>query len=1284
MKAVSAGTLEIEFLTNVAKLKSDMDQAERAVASSTGSMGRSLATMNNGMRGVAQTSAAMRMSLAQIPDVISGLATGQRPMTILIQQGLQVYQVAQLAQGGVRGFAKEVAALALRFAPLLGVLAAVGAGLELFKSRMSDDEGLKAYANSLGLTHAEMKKLGDVSVTTGDIIKGTWRTLVQALDLGPPLLNAKKLLGEAADWAVAAFKSIAAGVYALFVGGYNTIVETWRQWPAALADLFVRAVNGAASAIEFLLNKSIDGVNAIAAGANKLTGTNIFGTIDHAQLARMNNEYAGAASKVGKTAANAFSSAYAEGLKGIASFSDKLFKNINDVARERIKKLADDMKADRASKKGRSAANDNFDPDKALGNAQFEQIRELNRLMDEFDRKREINVDLRPAAMAIGQWLKGLDAAVAFAADEKLEAARDSADRMAATADNLANSWGNVGRSIADAISALGNYKERQAEIDKLVATQQKSEQWGIKATADLQLNSLIGITDAAKNLFSQHSKGYKAMAAAEKALTIIQLARTAVDVAGGAARMFATLGPLAFPAVGAMLAVMASLGFSGGGSGGAAPSSNQGKGTVLGASDTESSSIKNSIEALSDIDRVTMQYSAQMAASLKSIESNIGGLAALLVRTGNISGATAGIKEGFSPSGLGSIFAPLGSVLKGIPILGDIAGLFSSLFGTKKKIVGSGIYGGSQDIASILNGGFDLQTYADIQKKKKFLGITTSTKYSTQYGGADPQVAQQFTLILKSFYEAIGAAAVPLGKSTNDVEKTLDSFVLNIGKIDFTGLSGDEIQKKLEAVFGAAADQMAEAAFPGIEKFQQVGEGAFETLTRVAMTVETVTSELNMLGLSSKSLGVNASMAIAGLFDSVDQMKSATQSYFETFYTTEEQTAIKTRQLSDVFTALGVAMPDSIAAYRSLVEAQDLTTDGGQKMYATLIQLAPAFAQIATAAQGATSAAAIVRERQDLEQKLLELQGDQTAIRAAELAKLDPSNRALMQRIYALQDEQAATEAATQAAQQAAAAQQAIADERAGLERQLLELQGNTAALRALDRAQINDSNKALFDQIQALKDQQAAQEAAAQAAQEAAQAAQEAAQKTDSLRQAWQSIGDTIEDEITRIRNLTGTNGTQSFAQLLGQFNAATEAARHGDQAAASSLPELSKAMLDAAAQVATSRQELDRVQAQTAASLETTLAMINTAAQASQAHTAPILGADTSAADSSNWWNSYAPANDGLVSEVRSLRDEVAGLRADQRIANAAMVSPLKKVARTLDDVTNGDQTINTVAA
>lgn len=79
------------------------------------------------------------------------------------------------------------------------------------------------------------------------------------------------------------------------------------------------------------------------------------------------------------------------------------------------------------------------------------------------------------------------------------------------------------------------------------------------------------------------------------------------------------------------------------------------------------------------------------------------------------------------------------------------------------------------------------------------------------------------------------------------------------------------------------------------------------------------------------------------------------------------------------------------------------------------------------------------------------------------------------------------------------------ILAERAQLERELLQVQGDTAAIRALERAQLDESNRALYDQIRALEDQQAAAEQAERAASAAAEAAATAAQR---MADAWAQL--------------------------------------------------------------------------------------------------------------------------------------------------------------------------------
>lgn len=805
--------------------------------------------------------------------------------------------------------------------------------------------------------------------------------------------------------------------------------------------------------------------------------------------------------------------------------------------------------------------------------------------------------------------------------NDSLTFAADKWDLIARNIDQagrgLSDAFGEAGSAVGDLATAYAGFQADRARLDAQheaqlkrwhgneAQTARENQKYALE-TSMLQVGAYGDMAQAAKGFFGEGTAGYQALAAAEKAFRAVEFALSVRAMAQDAAETVSAIAksgaraaahgveavakaiaslpfPLNIAAGAATAAVIASLGIAIGGAfggSGAKPApSNTGAGTVLGDTSAKSDSVKRAIDELKSVDTLTNVYSRQMLASLKSIDSQISGVASVIVRGGDIN-ASAGVTQGFKTNTIGkvasSIIDPFG-VFSKIPVLGDIIGgikgVISSLFGTRTDVTGSGIYGGPQSIGSINAGGFNGQAYSDVTKTKKFLGIVSGRSYSTEYGALDPNLSNQFTLILRSFNDAIKAAAVPLGESTDAIQQRLNGFVVNIGKIDLKGLTGEQIQEKLNAVFGAAADNMATAAFPLIAQFQKVGEGAFETLVRVASTVEQVSTSLDLLGTSTRNLGVGAKLGLADQFDSVSALNDAATAYFQAFYTSEEQAAAKTAQMGKVFASLGLAVPATLTAFRQLVEAQDLTSAAGQATYATLLKLAPAFADLQQSLQGAKSAADIMSERQDLERQMLELQGKTDEIRKLDLAKLDASNRALQLQVWAIQD-------------------------------------------------------------------------------------AQEAAKAADELRQAWSSVGDSIMDEVKRIRGLGDVGGANTFAGLLGQFNAATTAARGGDQDAAKSLPQLSQALLAAAANAATSRQELARVQAQTAASLEATYGAINKlGTTATATSNSALLAAAATAQTATSGSNDNTATIADLRSAIAALTDKVEQLRNDNNAGHAA---------------------------
>jgi hypothetical protein len=150
--------------------------------------------------------------------------------------------------------------------------------------------------------------------------------------------------------------------------------------------------------------------------------------------------------------------------------------------------------------------------------------------------------------------------------------------------------------------------------------------------------------------------------------------------------------------------------------------------------------------------------------------------------------------------------------------------------------------------------------------------------------------------------------------------------------------------------------------------------------------------------------------------------------------------------------------VPENKAAFRALVESIDMTTTAGQQLYAQLITLASPFAAVADVVE---------QQAAGLQQRIWQLTGDTKAIREAELAKIDPANRALQERVWALEDEQSAHQAMASAISGVSAASSSAVDSLASLSDALHSALGSagdetasaSAAARARAQAQLGSA---------------------------------------------------------------------------------------------------------------------------------------------------------------------------------------------------------------------------------
>ena len=298
----------------------------------------------------------------------------------------------------------------------------------------------------------------------------------------------------------------------------------------------------------------------------------------------------------------------------------------------------------------------------------------------------------------------------------------------------------------------------------------------------------------------------------------------------------------------------------------------NTGTGTVLGDATAQSESITNALSTLEDYAKPEYQTLLSMNNYLKNISDNIGGVTSLLIQQGGFSfgegyeGFDTGFKSNLSiNSGIMGVLNPISltnSLLKDIPILGEISGLFSNvinsvlggLFGktsVSQALTDSGIYFTDTLLTSAIQqmNGDAFQTIATTVKKKSWFSSSSKTSVSTYFQDLDNETNRQFSLVLDGLYNTVLLAGEALDSSAISTAASLENFVVSIGKISLNGKTGDEIQEALTSIFGAIGDDIASTAFPLLTAFQGVGEGMFETLTRVATGMEEADYYISRLG---------------------------------------------------------------------------------------------------------------------------------------------------------------------------------------------------------------------------------------------------------------------------------------------------------------------------------------------------------------------------------------------------------------------------------------------------
>lgn len=210
----------------------------------------------------------------------------------------------------------------------------------------------------------------------------------------------------------------------------------------------------------------------------------------------------------------------------------------------------------------------------------------------------------------------------------------------------------------------------------------------------------------------------------------------------------------------------------------------------------------------------------------------------------------------------------------------------------------------------------------------------------------------------------AINAAVAATFAAGSAVAKLfgIDESVMSSISVD-SRFNGAPSNGKIQGYFAtvdqaitALGEKISLKLVPSLEQLQQAGETLAQTASRLGDEFLLTNQIATLLGKNAETaFGANS---IAGR-DQLVQMLGGTASagsavggYYQNFYSEAERAAAAKGSIAATLQAIGVdVVPRTRDEFRDLVEAQDLATESGRAMFATLLSVSAAFAGVTEAA---------------------------------------------------------------------------------------------------------------------------------------------------------------------------------------------------------------------------------------------------------------------------------------------------------------------------------------------
>ncbi|WP_395055184.1 tape measure protein [Polaromonas sp.] len=197
-------------------------------------------------------------------------------------------------------------------------------------------------------------------------------------------------------------------------------------------------------------------------------------------------------------------------------------------------------------------------------------------------------------------------------------------------------------------------------------------------------------------------------------------------------------------------------------------------------------------------------------------------------------------------------------------------------------------------------------------------------------------------------------------GQSVYDRGARFNEQVENVGRSD-AELQAALAEEAIRVTFSALRGSDLESRYKNfLNSIFEGGDASFlESAISRTVAVKQFDDAIKALPFENlKSLSFEAAEGLLAAAGGLESLTNNLATYYQNFYTAEEQRA---QVIKNLFSTLGASGLDAsslydptIAGFRALVDAQDVSTESGQKAYLALLGVSGAFAQLATSSTAA------------------------------------------------------------------------------------------------------------------------------------------------------------------------------------------------------------------------------------------------------------------------------------------------------------------------------------------